>query len=310
MSRIDIDYRDTINEDCLVCDANKRKESRDDGGLCLRVRSTIDGLPLRCVGGWGRDKVYRLLQYLGIFTQGMKNQYRLHYIELCSGPGRVIDKENRNEFDGTAIALLRHPHAKLLTDATFIDIDDGVLEALKERIDKLGQSSPVTHIVKGDYNSVVSIDDAIRHIPSNDLCLVFVDPTDLSVPFTTLAHLADSLGRADLIINVADGTDFVRNAKKAIEKDGPVRKKYERFLGAPGFFESDEVRKLSTEKDLKLAFLRQLEKGLEGLGYKHFDREPIKHYYGLLFATKHERGLDFWKKAQRISPDGQRSLFA
>ncbi len=308
--RIDIDYRDSNNAACLVCDSDKRKESCDDGGLCEKIVSTLDGLPLRCVGGWGRDKVFRLLQYLGIFTQGMKNFYALHYIELCSGPGRVINRQNRNEFDGTAIALLRHPHAALLTDATFIDLDDDVLETLEKRINGLRQPTPVTYVVKGDYNSVESIDDAIRHIPSDDLCLVFVDPTDLSLPFSTLAHLANSLGRADLIINVADGTDFVRNAKKAIEKDGPVRRKYERFLNAPGFFEREEIRRLSSEKELKVAFLRQLERGLGELGYKHFDREPIKHYYGLLFATKHERGLDFWKKAQRIPPDGQRSLFA
>lgn len=147
-------------------------------------------------------------------------------------------------------------------------------------------------------------------MPSGDLCLVFIDPTDLSLPFTTISHLANSLGRADLIINVADGTDFVRNAKKAIDKDGPVRRKYERFLGAPGFFEREDIRKLSSERDLKIAFLRQLNEGLSELGYKYFDREPVKHYYGLLFASKHERGLDFWRKAQSISPAGQRSLFS
>ncbi len=307
--RIEIDYRDSINNECLACGPDKRKDTCDDGGLCERIQSTLDGLPLRCVGGWGRDKVYRLLQYLGIFAPGMKKHFKLHYIELCSGPGRVIDRQSRNEFDGTAIALLRHRHASLLADATFIDIDDDVLCTLQKRIDQLEQTAPVTYVVKGDYNSAESIDDAIRHIPCDDLCLVFIDPTDLSLPFSTISHIADSLGRADLIINVADGTDFVRNAKKAIEKDGPVRKKYERFLGAPGFFERENVRACTSEKELKAAFLRQLEHGLSELGYKHFDRESIKHYYGLLFATKHERGLDFWKKSQKIPPDGQRSLF-
>lgn len=76
--RIDIDYRDSINKGCLVCTPERRKSSCGDGGLCEAVVSELDGLPMRCVGGWGRDKVYRLLQYLGIFALGMKNRYTLH----------------------------------------------------------------------------------------------------------------------------------------------------------------------------------------------------------------------------------------
>lgn len=44
---------------------------------------------------------------------------------------------------------------------------------------------------------------------------------------------------------------------------------------------------------------------LETLGYKHFAAEQVKHYYDLLFACRHPKGLEFWRKAQKYKPDQQ-----
>jgi hypothetical protein len=35
-------------------------------------------------------------------------------------------------------------------------------------------------------------------------------------------------------------------------------------------------------------------------------RTPV---YDLVFASRSPRGIDFWKKIQKISPSGQRRLF-
>jgi hypothetical protein len=37
--------------------------------------SELDQLPVRCVGKWAYEKIYRLVQYFGIFANGMKNKW-------------------------------------------------------------------------------------------------------------------------------------------------------------------------------------------------------------------------------------------
>ena len=41
------------------------------------------------------------------------------------------------------------------------------------------------------------------------------------------------------------------------------------------------------------------------LDYQYFDAERVEHYYDLLFASRHETGLQFWKRAQKYTPDNQ-----
>jgi hypothetical protein len=67
-------------------------------------------IPVRCVGGWSYDKIYRLVKYFGIFASGMKNAWKgLNYVEICSGPGRCIIRDQRTEMDGTARSIITHP---------------------------------------------------------------------------------------------------------------------------------------------------------------------------------------------------------
>ena len=74
-----------------VCRERTRAEREDthSDGLCINIASVLDGQPVRCVGEWAYDKIYRLVQYFGTFAGGMKNQWQsLNYIEIGSGPGR------------------------------------------------------------------------------------------------------------------------------------------------------------------------------------------------------------------------------
>jgi len=48
---------------------------------------------------------------------------------------------------------------------------------------------------------------------------------------------------------------------------------------------------------------------LRKIGYQHFDFKHIENYYDLVFASSHEKGIEFWKKANAIQFDGQRQLF-
>ena len=100
-----LDLNEVLNPDCRHC-KNKQERSTSEG-LCDIAFSVTDGLPIRCVGKWAFDKIYFLNQYFGIFGNGMKQKWdgRIDYIEICSGPGRCILREDAREVDGTSLRV-------------------------------------------------------------------------------------------------------------------------------------------------------------------------------------------------------------
>ena len=121
-----LDLREQPNSGCLSCDRMTRREFLENG-VCKQTVSVLDQLPVRCVGGWSYDKIYRLVKYFGIFANGMKNAWKgLNYVEICSGPGRCITRDQRTEMDGTALSIITHPVFPNLRKAFFIDADGGL----------------------------------------------------------------------------------------------------------------------------------------------------------------------------------------
>lgn len=120
-------------ESCKRCNTVEREKNTRENGCCKNMLSSLDELPVRCVGAWAIDKIYYLVQYLGIFAGGMKNKKELYYVELCSGPGRCSTR-NQFEHDGTALAVINHPEFKHVKEAIFIDSDSHVVEVLNKRI--------------------------------------------------------------------------------------------------------------------------------------------------------------------------------
>lgn len=319
MARKPFDFRELQNEKCIRCSNRDNRRLYTENAICTHVKSKLDELPLRCVGRWGKEKVFYLLQYLGIFAQGMKNAWcgNLHYLEICSGPGRLIDYQTGVEFDGSALAILRHQEVNLLKSALFVDINPNVISALNSRIQKLGDFGRLTpKAIEGDYNSTSSLKNILLQKEEGGLNLAFLDPTDLSIPFETVRYLSANINHLDLLINVAIGHDFRRNATKSVIEESfhRARAKYERFLGIPDFFRSvhvNEKLKLAGdwEKELSQLFLNAYKDQLKSLGFCYFGIRPIEHYYHLLYATRNKKGIEFWDKCQKIEFSGQRTLF-
>lgn len=309
--RSSINVRQCQMKSCLQCINKNERNANSEEGICNLTASSFDGLPLRCVGEWANDKIYYLVQYFGIFANGMKNKWdgNLRYIELCSGPGRCSTR-NGFEQDGTALAIVNHPAFEYLADAIFIDYNQAAIDILNQRISTLGYQEKA-HATLGDYNDVQSIVAAMRQRDFKGLSLCLVDPTDCSIPFSTIRRIIEeSNNKCDLIISFFDKTDFHRNAVEATLERSHIRlrQKYELFIGDEHFFEDPLVISVARQRDhskLSELFRNAYAKQLAACGLPFQNSVPVGRFYHLLFATGSERGLDFWKKANKYAPDGQ-----
>lgn len=289
------------------------RQNNTEDGICTITKSVQDDAPVRCVGDWAQQKIHFLTQYLGIFAAGIPQKWggHIHYIELCSGPGRCIDRSSGSEMDGSALAILGHETFPFLETATFLDYNPDVVATLNARITRLGLAAKAT-AVQADYNHPADIAAILSRRAAKGLSLVFIDPTDCSLPFDTVAAIAHAIQKAVFIINVATRTDATRNLKQAIlNGDSNARAKYTRFLGGDSFFNAPAVIAMAQnaqDADLRNVFRNAYQDALRALGYQHFAQETVKTYYDLLFASRHPLGLKFWRKAQQTEPDSQGRL--
>lgn len=310
--RIDLNY--SLNPECKKrCNREERKKVTEND-LCIEANSVIDELPIRCVGEWGMQKIYLLLQYLGIFATGMKNKWKLNYIEICSGPGRCIDRKGGMEFDGTATSIVKHKSFQYLEKALFFDFNNEVVNTLNKRLSNLQIDNSKAKAILGDYTLPEKLCQTIKNeIDPYSLNLCFIDPTDCSVPFQLIQEIKKVTPNVDFIINLASGTDFNRNIERAFLSDiASLQLKYSKFLGSSDFFRDDLNLKYAKERkhmELRNKFRECYTESMSKLGYEFFAFEQIKHYYDILFASSNKKGIDFWNKATNINFDGQKKMF-
>jgi three-Cys-motif partner protein len=271
----------------------------------------FDGLPLRCVGEWANEKIHYLTRYFRIFATGMKNKWdgQLRYLEVCSGPGRCSTRDGWEQ-DGTALAILNNEAVRHIGEAVFIDHNRTAVNALNKRIATLGLSLKARAQV-ADYNDINSIKRVLREWPFDGLAFCLIDPTACDIPFEAVNAILSSAGsRCDLLISFFSNTDFRRNAVQAAREPSfsSVRERYVRFLGCPNFFDRPDVMsatELSNHEKLARLFREAYAEKLRRIGYRCADPVRVANYYHLLFASRHERGIQFWKEAAKVAPDGQ-----
>lgn len=292
---------------CNKGDRHKIAES----DICSIVKSVSDGLPVRCVGEWAEQKIYLLTQYFGIFAQGMSNKWKgsINYIEICSGPGKCVNRSARTEFDGTALSIINRPEFKYVNRAFFFDINEIVVKTLNQRLLSLNAHNATAFL--GDYTKPETICTVLSEkLNQNSLNLVVIDPTDCSVPFDFVASLKRTLPRMDLLINVAVGTDYNRNVRNTLLQPvqfSRTKQKYCSFLGDAHFY--TKISKNDSDKDLRSAFLSSYMQNLKSLGFSFFANKSVENYYHILFVTQNEKGVEFWNKATKYDYVGQASLF-
>lgn len=306
-----IDLEEVINPDCERRCNKERRYAITEDGLCSETHSMSDGLSIRCVGEWAQEKIHYLVSYFNIFTIAMKKKWggNIFYVEICSGPGRCINRSSGTEFNGTSLCIVQNPAFQFLKKALFFDYNSYVVETLDRRLKSRSITTASAYV--GDYNNPLQIRDQIMsETQGKGLFLIFIDPTDCSVPFELIRCLKEGIPNIDFIINFPIGTDFNRNIGKAIsspETHKKVIEKYRSFLGYDDFFHDPRLIKADNMARRNI-FREYYESSFMQIGYKHFNSKSIKNYYDLMFASSHEKGIELWEKVNKTGFDGQRSI--
>lgn len=261
-----------------------------------------DGLYIPEVREWSLEKYKLLVGYCEIFTNGMKNKWdQLVYIDLFAGAGYSRIKETGKIYLSSALIAMSVdlPFGKYI----LCEKDEKRFKAIKERVFRDFGNLNVK-LIHGDSNEIIQ--KVIDEIPSYSkfntvLSFCFVDPFSLNLNFETIKAL--STGLMDFLILQALHMDANRNLDIYLkEKNTKIAK----YLGL------DDWRRLF-EKDLKeynqnfVKFLAdQYQQQMTSPDYvpskqTHQIRSNLKNLplYYLAFYSKHRRGVDFFKKAEK-----------
>jgi len=264
-----------------------------------------DGLPARSVGNWSNEKLFYVRRYCEIFNKGMQYLWPTRvYIDLFAGPGRCVIRGTGEEIDGSpVIAASCVPGFSHL----FVnDRDPEVVASLRSRLD--GPDSAKIHYLTEDCNAAAL--DIAGHLdrlsPSSQLSVCFIDPTNWQIRFDSVAALARGR-RMDLIVVFQIGYMKRVAHLKPLEitrffGDDPSDPEWYRLYDANG----------RQGRGLTRILLDHYRGKLVRLGYVDFHDEVSVEYnndgvplYNMLFASKHQRGTDFWKKISGRQHDGQ-----
>jgi len=139
-------------------------------GIC-KLENASDGLPIRCVGHWAKDKYFYLGRYFEIFSSAMKDKWKgeLYYIDLFAGCGKCRVRDTEEEIDGSALMALSVKY--LFKKYFLVELVPSTANVLKKRIEKSSSRDRV-NIIQGDCNE--KIDEIIKEIPHRSLQLLIL----------------------------------------------------------------------------------------------------------------------------------------
>lgn len=275
--------------------------------LCKSVEQD-DGLPVREVGLWTEEKLWFWNRYLEITTSAMAGKPHwsgLVYVDLFAGPGICRIKSSRRRIPGSALIAANAP--KPFRTILLCEKDKALAKACQTRLSRTAVADRC-QVFLGDCNERVS--EIASQIPERALTLAFVDPEGLDAEFSTIQTLANR-GRVDLLILFADAYDVVRNIDTYRRQE---HSKLDLTLGPGSQWREKWDLLNSHEGNTVRQFFAKIYQGQlqRLLGYKVFGERVISSrrgpLYRLIYASKHQRGLEFWDKVTKRDVGGQLDL--
>lgn len=239
----------------------------------------------------------------------MKNLWPTRsYIDLFAGPGLCYNYQRKREVPGSPIFALKS--LEPFTYIHLVELNKKIREILKERIRIYRPENNKTKVLvyPGDCNE--KVEQIRKRLSHNSLDLAFLDPEGFELHFQTIRSLTEGR-RMDLIINFPT-SGIRRNTRNMAAEDSSLLDGL-----VPGWKEVYS-KPFTSEKVAAQAILGHFKELLEKIGYKKIERgDQISvfssgtrvHLYDLIFATKHSRGEDFWKKVARRASHGEQGAF-
>lgn len=273
--------------------------------LCSLVEQD-DGLPTRESGKWAEDKLFFWNRYIDITTSSMVGHPSwpegLVYLDLFAGPGVCSIRDTNRRLPGSPLIAAHAP--KQFRKILLCELEPINAQACENRLKK-SPAHDRYRVFRGDCNEQIT--QIVKEIPRGALTLAFLDPTGLHAKIETIKVLANA-GRVDLLILFPDAIDVIRNVESYIPKldsnldqvlgmDSGWREEWMKLGGAEG----NKARQL-----FATLYKKQLKTHAK---YTVFGEETIKGprgpLYRLVFASKHDRGLEFWEKITKKEASGQ-----
>jgi three-Cys-motif partner protein len=269
------------------------------------LEPAADGYPARVVEQWSHEKLYYVERYVDIFCMAMKDKWTLVYGDFLAGPGLCIDQETHEQSLGSPLRALRRTEFQRL----FLnDANPQVAAALRART--ANEPPGRVCVASLDCNQAVEPARVSLFPPSGSngtLGLAVIDPTAFQMSFDAVARLTYGV-KLDLLIIFMSG--YIRRFISTPE----FARVLDAFFGTTAW--RDLVgRKHAGERLTYRHLLDLYEEQLRGIGYVHVDDSQRMTnlqgatIYHIIFASKHPRGAEFFKKISQQKYNGQRRLF-
>jgi three-Cys-motif partner protein len=182
-----------------------------------RVIDPTDGLPVMKVGGWSEDKHMALSRYIDAARKARAKWGYTSFIDLFSGPGRVMNRESKNISDGSALSAWR---MSVKGGAPFneIFIGDADAESVHACEARLITAGAKVHAYIGKAS--VTVDEVLAALPGG-LHFAFLDPFNIEHLDFELIRKLSARPNIDILIHfsVMDvqrniGGDFNLNSSR------------------------------------------------------------------------------------------------
>ncbi len=264
--------------------------------------SREDGLLVRGVWPHSARKSWMVSRMIDAVSRAMAGKWgQLGYVELYSGPGRLLDQSTGQELAGSPVEALRlkAPFDRYL----FCDFDDDCVDALDRRC-KREDIGPRAEVRQGDAKDAEHLGRIASTFGRGTLVIAYLDPArPQDMTWESVEILARQLPTVDLIINLP-----VHSLQRAIS--GPHRRNAEAraagaFLGHPDpreLMRWDHTHSHQVHGTID-AIREFYDQRLQSLGFLPPGRRIVPlspggvPYYDVLYASRHPLGVKLWDKA-------------
>jgi three-Cys-motif partner protein len=280
--------------------------TRPDLDAAEMYLSRKDGLLVRGVWPHSARKSWMVSRILDVVSKAMSGKWgQLGYVELYSGPGRLLDQSTGKELAGSPVEALRvrTPFDRYV----FCDFDDDCVDALRQRCAREATGSR-SQVFQGDAKDAHHLERIVSGFGRGALVIAYLDPArPRDMTWETVELLARQLPTVDLIINLP-----VHSLQRAIS--GPHGRNAEAraagaFLGHPDpreLMHWDRTRSHQAHGTVD-AIRAFYDEQLQSLGFLPPGRRvvpisPGVPYYDVLYVSRHPLGVELWNKANPPEP--------